>query len=64
MCGEQTVEKGIQTFVGKRLLRRPEYRCKDIKMDLNKTGWEGKDWIHIAQDIPLGSCEHSNPWFP
>jgi hypothetical protein len=22
----------------------------DGKMDLNKTGWEGMDWIHLYQD--------------
>jgi hypothetical protein len=22
-----------------------------IKMDLNKIGWEGMDWIHLAQDM-------------
>jgi hypothetical protein len=27
-------------------------------MDLREIGWEGVDWIHLAQDIPVvGSCE-------
>jgi hypothetical protein len=28
-------------------------------MDLKKAGWEGVDWIHLAQDrLVLGCCEH------
>jgi hypothetical protein len=31
--------------------RRPRCTWKDeIKMDLRKTGWEGVEWIHMAQD--------------
>jgi hypothetical protein len=34
-----------------RLLRRPRRRWKDnIRMDLLEIGWEGVDWIHLAQD--------------
>jgi hypothetical protein len=36
---------------GKRPLGRP--RCRwvgDIKMDLRETGWDGRDWIELAQD--------------
>jgi hypothetical protein len=36
----------------KRPLKRPGYRWEDnIKMDLRETGWEGVDWIHLAQDM-------------
>jgi hypothetical protein len=36
---------------GKRPLGRPRCRRVDnIKMDLRKTGWDGVDWIAIAQD--------------
>jgi hypothetical protein len=36
---------------GKRLLGRLRRRWEDnIRMDLRKTGWEGVDWIHLAQD--------------
>jgi hypothetical protein len=36
---------------GKRPLRRPEPRWEDsIKMDLRESGWEGVEWIHLAQD--------------
>jgi hypothetical protein len=36
---------------GKRTLGRP--RCKwvdNIKIDLRKIGWDGMDWIYLAQD--------------
>jgi hypothetical protein len=42
-------------FVGKperkRPLGRPRSRwVNNIKMDLRETGWDGMDWIYIAQD--------------
>jgi hypothetical protein len=36
---------------GKRPLGKP--RCRwvdDIKMDLGEKGWDGRDWIELAQD--------------
>jgi hypothetical protein len=36
---------------GKRIRGRSRRRWEDnIKMDLRKIGWEGVDWIHLAQD--------------
>ena len=36
---------------GNRLLGRPRCRWEDnIKMDLQKLGWGGMDWIDLAQD--------------
>jgi hypothetical protein len=36
---------------GKRPLERPRRRWEDgIKMDLTEIGWEGVEWIHLAQD--------------
>jgi hypothetical protein len=36
---------------GKRLLGSPGRRCVDnIKMDLRGMGWDGMDWIDLAQD--------------
>jgi hypothetical protein len=36
---------------GKRPLGRPRRRWMDnIKMDLKKIGWDGRDWIELAQD--------------
>jgi hypothetical protein len=36
---------------GKRPLRRPRHRWEgNIRMDLREIGWEGADWIHLAQD--------------
>jgi hypothetical protein len=36
---------------GKRPLRRPRRRWDDnIKVDLRDTGWDGVDWIDMAQD--------------
>jgi hypothetical protein len=35
----------------KRPLGRPRRRCVDnIKMDLREIGWDGMDWIYLAQD--------------
>jgi hypothetical protein len=35
---------------GKRPLERPRHRGEDkLKMDLRETGWEGVEWIHLAQ---------------
>jgi hypothetical protein len=36
---------------GKRPLGRPRRRWVDnIKMDLTEIGWDGMDWIELAQD--------------
>jgi hypothetical protein len=36
---------------GKRTHERPRRRCEgNIRMDLRKIGWEGIDWIRLAQD--------------
>jgi hypothetical protein len=36
---------------GKRPLGRPRSRWVDnIKMDLREVGWDGRDWIDLAQD--------------
>jgi hypothetical protein len=36
---------------GKRPLGRPTRRWTDnIQMDLRETGWDGMDWIDLAQD--------------
>jgi hypothetical protein len=35
---------------GKRPCRRPRHRGEDIRMDLREIGWEGVDWIHLAED--------------
>jgi hypothetical protein len=37
---------------GKRILGRPRCRWVDnIKMDLKEVGWNGVDWIELAQDM-------------
>jgi hypothetical protein len=45
---------------GKSPLGRPRCRWVDnIKMDIREIGWDGVDWINMAQDGPMeGSCEH------
>jgi hypothetical protein len=36
---------------GKRPLGRPRQRWEDnIRMDLREIGWEGMDWVPLAQD--------------
>jgi hypothetical protein len=38
-------------LVGKRPLGRPRRRWMDnIKMDLREMGWDGVDWVDLAQD--------------
>jgi hypothetical protein len=40
----------IRKPAGKRPLGRPKCTYLDnIRMDLRKTGWEGVDWIHLAE---------------
>jgi hypothetical protein len=35
---------------GKRPLRRPRHRWEyNVRMDLKEIGWEGMDWIHLAE---------------
>jgi hypothetical protein len=37
--------------VGKRPPGRPRCRGEDnIRMDLREIGWEGVDWVHLAQN--------------
>jgi hypothetical protein len=41
----------LGTPEGKRPLRRPRRRWVDnIKMDLRGVGWDGMDWIDVAQE--------------
>jgi len=35
---------------GKRPLGRPKRRWNYNKMDLQEVGWEGADWMELAQD--------------
>jgi hypothetical protein len=45
---------------GKRPLGRPRRMWADnIKMDLREIGWDGMDWIDLAQDRE-SSSEHGN----
>jgi hypothetical protein len=33
------------------MLHAPRRRKKDnIRMDVRETGWEGEDWMHLAED--------------
>jgi hypothetical protein len=54
-----TGDEGASSFGGtilrhyyeKRPLGRPRRRWVDnIKMDLREVGWDGRDWIDLAQD--------------
>jgi hypothetical protein len=46
---------------GKRPLGRPRPRWVDnIKIDLREKGWDGMDWIDLAQDRDQCSCEHGD----
>jgi hypothetical protein len=51
--GEKT--NAYRIFVGKQEGKRPLGRPRrrsvfNIKMDLREIGWDGKDWINVAQD--------------
>jgi hypothetical protein len=35
---------------GKRPRGKPRRRWEDIRMDLWEIGWEGVDWMNLAQD--------------
>jgi hypothetical protein len=35
---------------GKREFARPRHGWEDIRIDPTEIGWEGVDWIHLAQD--------------
>jgi hypothetical protein len=36
---------------GKRSLKRPRNRWEDnIRIDLREIGWEGVDWLHLAEN--------------
>jgi hypothetical protein len=42
---------------GKRPLGSPRHRCMDnIMMDLAEIGWDGVDWIGLAQDKENCRC--------
>jgi hypothetical protein len=41
----------VVEYDGNRPLGRPRHRCKDkMKTYLHEVGWEGMDWIDLAQD--------------
>jgi hypothetical protein len=41
----------LESLKKKRPLRRYRHSWEDnIKIDLRKIGWEGVDWIHLAQN--------------
>jgi hypothetical protein len=42
----------VENPEGKRPLGRPKHRWVDnIKIDLREIGWDGMDWIALAQDM-------------
>jgi len=56
-CGTHRGAQNAYRFVGgkldrKKQLGRPTCRWEDnITMYLEEAGWEGVDWIHMAQDM-------------
>jgi hypothetical protein len=41
----------VSKHEGKRPLGRPRHRWKYIiRLDLREIGWEGVNWMHLAQD--------------
>jgi hypothetical protein len=42
----------VGSLGGKKSLERYMHRWEDnTRMDLREIGWEGVDWIHLAQDM-------------
>jgi len=59
MCGASSIHRGTRNACnilvgipeGKKPLERPMQRWEDnIRMHLMEIGWEGVDWMHLAQD--------------
>jgi hypothetical protein len=49
--GEKLHKKFLLENLNGRELRRPRCRWEDnIRMDFREMGWEGVDWVHLAQD--------------
>ena len=39
---------------GRILLGKQRQSWEDIKLDFTETGWDGVDWIHLAEDRDNG----------
>jgi hypothetical protein len=51
------IDIGGESQIRKRPLERPRHRWVDnIKMDLTEIGWDGMDWIDLAQDMDQWSA--------
>lgn len=49
--GEKRVKGvGMKTHMNEALERYRHRRKDNIKTDLKETGWDGVDWIYLAQD--------------
>jgi hypothetical protein len=49
---------------GKRPMGRPRHKwVTSIKMALREIGWDGVDWIDMAQDL-IGMAQDRNQWRP
>jgi hypothetical protein len=47
-------DEKLVKFLLKNLVGRPWRRWEDnIKINLGEIGWEGLDWIHLAQDTDI-----------
>ncbi|PNF39421.1 hypothetical protein B7P43_G12686 [Cryptotermes secundus] len=45
-------KRNANRILGKKTLGRPRRMWVDnIKMGLREIGWDGMDWIHLAQDM-------------
>jgi hypothetical protein len=52
----------VGSLEGKIQLGRSKFRWEDdIRMDFREIGWEGVDWMHLAQDRDQWqTCEYGN----
>lgn len=49
-CSTHEMHTGFSWETQKRPLGKHTRGRDNIKMDLKETGWDGMDWIHLAQD--------------
>ena len=47
---EKCTQALVRKHEGKRPFGRRRCRWEDIKIDRQETGWEGVDWVNLAQD--------------
>jgi hypothetical protein len=50
MVHEKCIQNFDQRSSREESLGRSRHRWEDVRMDLREVGWEGIDWMHLAQN--------------